>query len=94
MKNYAFVDTPLPSLILVLIYLSWVMVIGPFYMRDKKPFNLKSTLIYYNAFQVLLSGYMFVEVPSADYYYLTLSRRIYQLNVLITFCLSLTSCSI
>jgi hypothetical protein len=61
-KNYAFVDTPLPTIALVLVYLSWVLVIGPFYMRDRKPYSLKNTLIYYNAFQVFLSGYMFYEV--------------------------------
>ena len=38
------------------------MIIGPYYMRDKKPFSLRNTLIYYNAFQVILSAYMFYEV--------------------------------
>jgi hypothetical protein len=61
-KNYAFVDTPLPTIALCLIYLAWVMVIGPYYMRDKKPYSLRNTLIYYNAFQVFLSAYMFYEV--------------------------------
>lgn len=59
------VDNPIPTVALVLIYLATVMVIGPFWMRDRKPFNLKNTLIYYNAFQVILSGYMFYEVGSA-----------------------------
>lgn len=55
-------DTPIPTAALVIIYLSWVVVIGPLYMRDRKPFGLKNTLIYYNAFQVILSAYMFYEV--------------------------------
>lgn len=46
---------------MVLTYLAWVMVVGPIYMRDRKPFQLRNTLIYYNAAQVLLSGYMFYE---------------------------------
>lgn len=61
-KAYPLVDNPIPTVALVLIYLSIVMVIGPLWMRDRKPFNLKNTLIYYNAFQVVLSGYMFYEV--------------------------------
>ena len=61
-KSYALVDNPLPTIALVLVYLSWVLIIGPFYMRDKKPYSLRNTLIYYNAFQVLLSAYMFCEV--------------------------------
>lgn len=61
-KTYPLVDNPIPTIALVLAYLAYVLVIGPLYMRDRKPFQLKNTLIYYNAFQVLLSGYMFYEV--------------------------------
>ena len=59
---FPFMDTPLATGGMILAYLSWVLVIGPIYMRDRKPMNLKSVLIYYNAFQVLLSSYMFYEV--------------------------------
>lgn len=55
-------DNPIPTLAMVVAYLAYVMVIGPIYMRDRKPFQLKNTLIYYNAFQVILSAYMFYEV--------------------------------
>lgn len=58
-------DTPIPTAAFIIMYLAWVVVIGPFYMRDRKPFNLKNTLIYYNAFQVLLSAYMFYEVTAS-----------------------------
>lgn len=54
-------ENPLATLGMVLTYLSWVMVIGPIYMRDRKPLQLRNTLIYYNAAQVLLSSYMFYE---------------------------------
>ncbi|XP_055378151.1 elongation of very long chain fatty acids protein 7 [Condylostylus longicornis] len=59
--KYPFMDSPLPTIGMVLTYLAWVLVIGPRYMRDRKPMQLRTTLIYYNAFQVLLSGYMFYE---------------------------------
>lgn len=55
-------DNPIPSIALVIAYLAWVLVIGPIYMRDRKPMKLRNTLILYNAGQVLLSGYMFYEV--------------------------------
>lgn len=55
-------ETPLPTVALVVAYLAWVLVIGPLYMRDRKPLQLRNTLIYYNAFQVLISAYMFYEV--------------------------------
>lgn len=61
-KQFPLMDTPIPTAIFIFAYLAWVVVIGPLYMRDRKPFKLNNTLIYYNAFQVLLSAYMFYEV--------------------------------
>lgn len=55
-------DTPIPTVAMVIAYLAWVLVLGPLYMRDRKPANLRNTLVLYNAGQVLLSGYMFYEV--------------------------------
>lgn len=61
-KQLPLMDTPIPTAAFIIAYLSWVVVLGPLFMRDRKPFGLKNTLIYYNAFQVLLSAYMFYEV--------------------------------
>lgn len=66
-KEFPLMDTPIPTAAFILCYLAWVVVIGPLYMRDRKPYNLKNTLIYYNAFQVLLSAYMFYEVRHFSY---------------------------
>lgn len=60
-KRFPLMDNPLPTFGLVGLYLSWVLVVGPMFMRDRKPFQLRQTLIVYNAFQVLLSAYMFYE---------------------------------
>lgn len=60
-------DNPLPTFGMVIAYLAWVLVIGPIYMRDRKPMQLRNTLILYNAGQVLLSAYMFYEVSSSFY---------------------------
>ncbi|XP_026729743.1 elongation of very long chain fatty acids protein 7-like [Trichoplusia ni] len=54
-------DTPLPTLAMVCVYLAFVMVCGPLYMANKKPFQIQNTLVWYNAFQVMLSLYMFYE---------------------------------
>lgn len=61
-KKLPLMDTPIPTAAFIIAYLCWVVVIGPLFMRDRKPFGLRNTLIYYNAFQVLLSAYMFYEV--------------------------------
>lgn len=61
-KNYMFMNNPLPTLGMVATYLAWVLIIGPIYMRDRKPMDIKNLIIFYNAFQVALSAYMFYEV--------------------------------
>lgn len=61
-KQLPLMDTPIPTAAFIIAYLAWVVVIGPLFMRDRKPFSLRNTLIYYNAFQVILSAYMFYEV--------------------------------
>ena len=47
---------------MVVAYLSFVMVVGPLWMANRKPFKIKNILVGYNAAQVLLSSYMFYEV--------------------------------
>lgn len=54
-------DTPLPTLAMVIVYLGFVMVAGPLWMANRKPFRIQNTLVAYNAAQVLLSSYMFYE---------------------------------
>lgn len=66
--NYAFMNNPLPTLGMVATYLTWVLIIGPIYMRDRKPMDIKNLIIIYNAFQVLLSAYMFYEVSAVLYW--------------------------
>lgn len=61
-QNYMFMDNPLPTLGMCVTYLAWVLIIGPIYMRDRKPMDIKNIIIFYNAFQVALSTYMFYEV--------------------------------
>ncbi|XP_050557035.1 elongation of very long chain fatty acids protein 7-like [Spodoptera frugiperda] len=54
-------DTPLPTVAMVCVYLAFVMVVGPLWMANRKPFQIQNTLVAYNALQVLLSSYMFYE---------------------------------
>lgn len=61
-KSLPFMDNPLPTLGMMISYLLFVLWLGPLYMRDRKPMDLRRVIIFYNMFQVLLSGYMFYEV--------------------------------
>lgn len=55
-------DTPIATFAMVVAYLAFVLVIGPLWMANRKPFRIKNVLVGYNAAQVLLSLYMFYEV--------------------------------
>lgn len=62
-------------------------------MRDRKPFQLKRTMVIYNAFQVAISAYMFYEVCQTfggDAPTQTIEKLLIEL---IHFCLFLASCS-
>ena len=54
--------SPFPTLALCLSYVYIVKVLGPNWMKDRKAFELRNLLIVYNAFQVVFSTWLFVEV--------------------------------
>ena len=51
-----------PTILLVVAYVYIVKVWGPRFMKDRKPYNINTFLIYYNAAQVVLSAYIFFQV--------------------------------
>lgn len=57
--QYPLLDSPLPCLSLLTCYLLFVKVIGPDFMKNRKPFDLRYLMIAYNFSMVLLNGYIF-----------------------------------
>lgn len=55
-------SSPLPTMIISLIYVIIVKKIGPEIMKNRKPFDLKNPIIIYNGVQVILSAYVFYTV--------------------------------
>ena len=55
-------DSFWPTSVLVLLYVYIVSIWGPNFMKDRKPYNISTFLVWYNAFQVLLSSYLFIQV--------------------------------
>lgn len=55
-------DSPLPTVALVVAYLYVVMFLGPRMMANRKPFKLNEILVIYNAIQVIFSLLMLWEV--------------------------------
>lgn len=58
-KNWLFMGSPLYVIGISLIYPFVAKVLGPWFMRDRKPFQLQNTLIIYNFVQILFSTWIF-----------------------------------
>ncbi|XP_033326289.1 very long chain fatty acid elongase AAEL008004 isoform X2 [Megalopta genalis] len=59
--NWFMMRSPFPTLFICLSYVYFVKVIGPKLMENRKPFQLKNTLIAYNMFQMIFSAWLFYE---------------------------------
>jgi elongation of very long chain fatty acids protein 7 len=53
---------PMPTACICLTYVFIVKYLGPKLMENRKAFELRQVLIYYNAFQVVFSAWLFYEV--------------------------------
>ncbi|XP_055705212.1 elongation of very long chain fatty acids protein 7-like [Phlebotomus papatasi] len=61
LAQYPIIRSPSSIFAIVILYLLFVYKWGPKLMLDRKPFNLQRTIIVYNALQVLLNAYIFIE---------------------------------
>lgn len=60
-KPWLLSGTPGPLFTILGTYLYFCLYAGPKYMKDRKPFELKNTLIIYNIVQVILSVILVIE---------------------------------
>ena len=58
-------DSIVPTLALCVAYVIIVKFLGPWYMKGRDPYKLKTVLIIYNALQVVFSVWQFYEVSLA-----------------------------
>lgn len=68
-NDWLLVNSPLPTVFILIAYLYFVLNWGPKFMQNRKPFRLGKTLIVYNFFQVVLSTWLVYEVKSQQIYY-------------------------
>lgn len=61
-KDWPLMSSPFHTLGICLSYIYIVKVLGPRLMENRKPFQLKNTLVAYNFFQVLFSMWLFYEI--------------------------------
>uniref|UniRef100_A0A8D8SNM9 Elongation of very long chain fatty acids protein n=3 Tax=Cacopsylla melanoneura TaxID=428564 RepID=A0A8D8SNM9_9HEMI len=60
-NDWFLMESPIPTVIMVGIYLYIVIFLGPWLMANRKPFKLKTVLVVYNAAQVIFSLVMLWE---------------------------------
>ncbi|XP_050452869.1 elongation of very long chain fatty acids protein AAEL008004-like isoform X1 [Cataglyphis hispanica] len=60
--DWLLMSSPFPTLFICISYVYVVKVLGPKLMENRKPFQLKNTLIAYNLFQVIFSAWLFYEI--------------------------------
>ncbi|XP_037930402.1 elongation of very long chain fatty acids protein 7-like [Teleopsis dalmanni] len=56
--NWFLMSSPAPVVSIVAVYLLFVLKIGPAFMKNRKPYDLKKIMVIYNAFQVCYSIWM------------------------------------
>lgn len=61
-NDWAMMSDPFPTLFICLFYAYFVRVLGPKFMENRKPFDLRNLMILYNLFQVIFSTWLFYEV--------------------------------
>lgn len=59
-------SSPLPTIAICASYAYFSKVLGPRLMENRKPFNLRNILIFYNAFQTVFSTWIFYEVSAGE----------------------------
>ncbi|XP_017766135.1 PREDICTED: elongation of very long chain fatty acids protein 4-like isoform X2 [Eufriesea mexicana] len=52
-KDLMIIKTPIPLIVLSIIYLYFVLKAGPNYMKDRKPYSLARFIQLYNIFQIM-----------------------------------------
>ncbi|XP_065341293.1 very long chain fatty acid elongase 7-like [Cloeon dipterum] len=61
-KDWFLMESPgYISILVLFMYLPFCTRVGPWLMRDRKPFDLRNTIIFYNFTQVIFSAFIFYE---------------------------------
>ncbi|KAL2749772.1 elongation of very long chain fatty acids protein AAEL008004-like [Vespula maculifrons] len=57
-KNRILFNSPYPIISIILFYLFFVLVYGPWFMKNKMPYSLKTFMRYYDLFQIIANSFI------------------------------------
>lgn len=66
-KDWPFLDSPLPCFTLIAVYVYFARVTGPEFMRDRKPYRLRGLIFLYNLVNVFFSAFFAVQFLKRTY---------------------------
>lgn len=67
-QGWPLVDSPFTVISVVAVYVSFVTTVGPHWMRDRKPYNLKPIIMAYNLANVVCSAFFAVQFFRHTYF--------------------------
>ena len=62
MDDYPLMNSPMPTIQICAGYILFATLIGPWYMKNRLPMNVKPFMMVYNISQVVFNLYVFVQV--------------------------------
>merc|ERR1712083_1141617 len=72
--DWMLMSSPLATVILCLTYLLIVRVLGPLFMANREPYDLKYPMLAYNLFQTLFNGWIFLGGATSQSLLTSLTR--------------------
>lgn len=63
--HWFLMSSPIPTIVMVILYIAFVKVIGPSWMTDRKPFDLRLPMFAYNMGLVITNTYLIGEAVKA-----------------------------
>ncbi|XP_076352644.1 uncharacterized protein LOC143248093 [Tachypleus tridentatus] len=60
--DWPLMQSPWPTLMLVFCYVYFVKVVGPTWMKDRKPFYLRKLMVVYNFTMVVVNAWLFIQI--------------------------------
>jgi len=62
--SWLFINSPWPICIILIVYLTFVLKVGPKLMETREPINIKYILLFYNFMQTMFNSYILTNVSS------------------------------
>uniref|UniRef100_T1JHG2 Elongation of very long chain fatty acids protein n=1 Tax=Strigamia maritima TaxID=126957 RepID=T1JHG2_STRMM len=60
MDGYLFMDSPIPVVLMCVVYILFSLYIGPWFMKNRKPYNVKPLVIIFNITMTVVNAYILI----------------------------------